>query len=242
MSDISPRRRRAARWLLGAGTAFALPLTATVVYAGRAEQVEPAAPMAPAAPTAPEAPAAPQPPKVVKRVVMIHDDADGEKGDALRETDAKFERRVERDGKTIILRSNREIDDAELESKLAKMETDLSALGDLKVLKGPGETMPRIIMRRHGGPGDASAAQAVAAKECAPGEGTQVEAKGQDGGQRRVVRIVTCGAGTHQDAALKAIRQARASIANDGAVSGAIREQVLKELDASIAEMEKGAD
>ncbi len=250
MSDISPRRRRAARWLLGAGTALALPLTATVVYAGRDVAQTPAAPEAPAAPAAPQAPEAPaapeapKSPKVIKKVIMIHEDGEGEKGHTLHEKDAKFERRIERDGKTIVLRSNREIDDAELEAKLAKMETDLAGLGDLRALEELGEGQSKIIKRRHLAPGEAPRAHvfAMAGKHCAPGEGTEVEAKAEENGQRQVVRIVTCGAGTHQDAALKAMRQARANIADDGAVSGSIREKVLQELDAQIAEMEKGAD
>ena len=62
-------------------------------------------------------PRAPKPPKVIKKVIMIHNDADGEQGHALDQKDAKFERRIERDGKTIVLRSNREIDEAELEAQ-----------------------------------------------------------------------------------------------------------------------------
>jgi len=38
------------------------------------------------------------------------------------------------------------------------------------------------------------------------------------------------------------MRQARASIANDDAISGSIREKVLQELDASIARMEQDAN
>lgn len=251
MSDISPRRRRVARWLLGAGTALALPLTATVVYAGREAPVAPAAPAAPAAPDTPEAPAAPaapQAPKIVKRVIVIHEDAKGAEGDALDEQDAKFERRIERDGKTIILRSDRALGEAELEAKLAQMDTQLAELGDLKALKGLGEDLgegPRtMILRRHLAPGEAPRAHAfaMAGKDCALGEGTQVEAKADENGQRQIVRVVTCAAGAHKDTALKAMRQARASIANDGAVSGSIREKVLQELDASIARMERDAN
>lgn len=75
-----------------------------------------------------------------------------------------------------------------------------------------------------------------------PGERTQVEAKAGENGQRQTIRIVTCGVGSHKDAALKAVRQARASIATDGAVSGSIREKILQELDASIAQMEREAN
>ena len=82
----------------------------------------------------------------------------------------------------------------------------------------------------------------MAGKDCAAGEGAQVETKADENGQRQIVRIVTCGAGAHKDTALKAMRQARASIADDGAVSGSIREKVLQQLDASIARMERDAN
>lgn len=59
MSDISSRRRLAGRALIGASL-LALPLTATISYAGSINP--PAAPAAPAAPQVPDAPQPPAPP------------------------------------------------------------------------------------------------------------------------------------------------------------------------------------
>ena len=243
MSAISPRRARTARWLLGAGAALALPLTATVVYAGQDAPEPPAPPEAPAvahAPQAPTAPEAPKAPKLVKHVIMIHDDADHAVHDAKHDGEAKFERRIERDGKTIVLRSDHEIDDAEFAGKLLKLD-DLALLeNDDASLIGEGEGRRKLVIRRHGPGGPGTEATMFEGKDCASGGGTRAEADASADGQRQIVRIALCGgAGAHRDVALKAMRQARDSIANDGAVTGAVRTQVLQQLDESIADMEQ---
>ena len=67
----------------------------------------------------PVAPEAPVPPRTVKKVIVIHDEQhDGEHGET-QDGDARFERRIERDGKTIVLRSQRELDET-----IAEMEQD----------------------------------------------------------------------------------------------------------------------
>ena len=255
MSDISPRRRRAARWLLGAGAALALPLTATVVYAGQdapEPPVAPLAPVAPAAPQAPEPPVAPEaplPPRIVKKVIVIHEDEhDSEHGEKP-DGEARFERRIERDGKTIVLRSHRELDEAQLAAKLAQIDARLAGLGalgaqgDAKAWAEAGKGLRTMTIRRQPGSGDAPAARVMMfdASDCGPGKDTQVEADASASGQREVVRVALCGVGPHSEIALKAIRQARASIASDDAMSGDIRTKVLRELDETIAQMEQDA-
>lgn len=252
MSDISPRRRRTARWLLGAGAALALPLTATVVYAGQdapEPPTPPIAPQAPPAPNTPTAPAAPTAPKIVKHVIMIHDDkARGDEPDGK----AKYERRIERDGKTIVLRSDHEIDEATLEKKLVEMETKLAKLDHLKLdhLKLDGDPMGwindgegrrKLVIRRMG-PGAAGAhAMMFEGKDCGPGEGARAAADSGPDGERQMVRIAICGAPGHRDSALKAIREARANIATDDGMSTEVRAKVLDQLDRSIARMEQDA-
>lgn len=255
MSDISPRRARTARWLLGAGAALALPLTATVVYAGQdapEPPVAPTAPVAPAAPQAPEPPVAPEapvPPRTVKKVIVIHDEQhDGEHGEE-HDGEARFERRIERDGKTIVLRSHRELDEAQLAAKLAQMDARLADLdafdaqGDAKPWAEAGKGLRTMTIRRQHGSSDGAAARVMMfdARECGPDKGTQFEADASASGHREVARVALCGVGPHGEIALKAVRQARASIASDGAVSGDIRTKVLRELDETIAEMEKDA-
>ena len=93
MSDISPRRRIAARALM-IGALAALPLTASISYAeelsapeappepvaplAQAAPVAPLASEAPAAPDAPLAPVAPLAPEAPEQIIMVKDGDDGE--------------------------------------------------------------------------------------------------------------------------------------------------------------------
>ena len=98
MSDVSPRRRLAARALI-IGALAALPLTATVSYAERMVAPQPpappAAPEAPAlgvpdAPAAPDAPLPPEPPEpgevseTTRHVIVMSDEDDRDGGEAKR--------------------------------------------------------------------------------------------------------------------------------------------------------------
>lgn len=130
MPEPTKTRRRLGRGLL-IGAALALPLTATIGYAA------PDMPEAPTPPTAPDAPAAPDAPKVerkVHRVVIVEKHGDG-KDDAALKT-----RTIERNGKTIVIKTDKDLSDAELDAKLAKIEADLEK-GDLMVM-APEPPMP----------------------------------------------------------------------------------------------------
>lgn len=108
MSEPTPLRRNLGRALL-AGAALALPLTASITYA--ADQ-DPAAPPAPQA--APQPPAAPTAGEVDAVIV------DTRSSDSK---DAKLETRViEKDGKTIVIKSAKPLTDAELQERIAKAE------------------------------------------------------------------------------------------------------------------------
>lgn len=128
MTEPTAARRLAGRLLIGAA-ALALPLTATITYAAAdapdAPQ-PPAAPSAPSAPTPPEAPEAPSAPgkmKVhkVQKVVIV----DVPEGAAI--DDKKLHTRtVERDGKTIVLKTATPLSDAEAEARIAKAEASMA--------------------------------------------------------------------------------------------------------------------
>ena len=109
MSEPTPRRQLAGRMLIGAA-ALALPLTATITHAAG----DPAAPPAP--------PAAPG--KVEQRQVrkiVIVDNPDGSTID-----DATLHTRtVERNGKTIVLKTRTPLSDAEAEERIAKAEASM---------------------------------------------------------------------------------------------------------------------
>lgn len=113
MHETTPRRRLLGRALIGAG-ALALPLTASISYA--------------AADDAPAPPAAPPAPKVhtEHRIVMI--DKHGGK-------DGKLKTRViTRDGKTIVIKSDKDLTDAEIEARVDKA---LAALPELPAPPAP---------------------------------------------------------------------------------------------------------
>lgn len=254
MSDISPRRRSIGRWTLAAGAALALPLTATVVYAGQD------APEPPVAPRSPTAPAAPRAPHVEKHIEIVTEDLDGHGGGNHK----MYEKRVVKDGKTIVIRSDKPIDEAKLDEHLAKLDRmvdeGISAPvpptppvppvpGTAPAAPGERREIRRIVMHGPDGPGGAEHAPmafAMAFDGGCKGGPTWADADFSndldEGGRKRVnrTRVVLCGkAGEARSAALAGVRRARASIATNKAMGAEIRAEVLKELDQTIADMEK---
>ena len=248
MSDISPRRRSIGRWTLAAGAALALPLTATVVYAGQ---------------DAPEAPVAPAAPRIEKHAVIVTEDVRGNGKDAK-----MYETRVEKDGKTIVIRSDKPIDQAPFEAHLARLGRmeDMDSIAPVPPIPpvppvpgvapaAPGERreVRKIIMHGDGhgeghGEGHGGMAFAMAMDGGCKGGPTWADADvsrdSAEGGRKTVnrTRVLLCGkVGEAKAAALAGVRQARASIAANKALADEIRAEVLKELDHTIADMEKDA-
>lgn len=211
MPEPTKTRRRLGRGLL-IGAALALPLTATIGYA---------APDMPAPPAAPEAPSAPDAPKVerkVHRVVIVEKRGDGE------HDDAKFKTRViERGGKTIVIKTDKDLTEAEVEAKIAKVEADMLAMPPEPPMPpaAPGEPrqIRKIIMMSSdgehvihglGGEGpqvrtmrihrDGSEAHAIAvaggAAACKDAAtNNEVSATTDKDGKKQVMRIRICGKG-----------------------------------------------
>ena len=254
MNDISPRRRSIGRWTFAIGAALALPLTATVVYAGQD------APEAPTAPTPPAAAAAPAAPRIEKHIEIITEHA-GHPGSGGK----MFEKRVVKDGKTIVIRSDKPIDEARLNDHLARLDAmvddgmmaPIPPVPPVPPVPGvapaaPGEhrEVRTIIMRGgdgHEGKGHEGMATAMAFEGCKGGPtwaNADFSHDLNEGGKKSVnrTRVLMCGkAGEAKSAALASVRQARASIAANRAMADEIRAEVLKELDHTIADMEKDA-
>ncbi len=110
MPEPSKTRRHLGRGLL-IGAALALPLTATIGFAA------PEAPMPPAHPAAPDTPVASDAPKITKRIVIVEKDGVASADDTKLKT-----RVVERNGKTIVFKTDKDLTDAEIEEKIAKAE------------------------------------------------------------------------------------------------------------------------
>ncbi|QGN53829.1 M56 family metallopeptidase [Novosphingobium sp. Gsoil 351] len=250
MSDISPRRRSIGRWTLAAGAALALPLTATVVYAGQDAAAAPAAPTPPAAPAG--VPTAPDEPRIEKHVMIMtkHADHDGKPG-------KMFERKIVKNGKTIVIRSDEPIDEKKLEAHLEHLdqlgEADVVAPvppvppvpGVPPAAPGTRREVRRMIM--HDGQAHEGMALAMAFDGCKGGP-TWANADFShdlDSGSKKSLnrtRVVLCGkAGEAKAAALAGVRKARASIAANHDMPADVRRDVLEQLDETISEMQNEA-
>ncbi|MCA1662468.1 MAG: M56 family metallopeptidase [Novosphingobium sp.] len=250
MTDIPVRRRRAGRWALTASAALALPLTATVVYAGQDAPERPAAPAA-VAPVEPVAPAPPTPPatrKVEKRVIVIeHRDRADAAGDHDKE--AKFERKIEKDGKTIVIRSDQPIDEAEMEGKIAPLLDMTDGMVKLVKPREPGDkrVVRKIIMHDLDGKGPHGHALAFALTKCKEGPvlaDADASRESGDASTRTVdrTRILLCGKEGHGKAeALAKVRGARDRIAASETMSAEVRADILRQLDETIAKLEREA-
>ena len=167
-----------------------------------------------------------------------------------------FEQRVEKDGKTIVIRSDKPIDEAQLEAHLAGLErmADQGMIAPLPPLPplppvpptpppAPGERreIRKIVM--HGGEGH----EAMAIDGCRGGAllaDADVSRNSGEGEHKTVsrTRVLLCGkVGEARAEALASVRKARASIAANKAMADDIRREVLEELDHTIADMEKEA-
>ncbi|MFM5886353.1 MAG: M56 family metallopeptidase [Novosphingobium sp.] len=224
MTEPSPTRRLAGRLLIAAGV-LALPLTASITYA--AQDAPPAPPAAPDAPAAPEAPAAPG--KAEKRIVIVQ--KHGENVD-----DARLRTRtVIKDGKTVVFKTDKDLNDAELDKAL---EEALADLPDMPANSG----QRRITIRRIGaGPGpeemtvDASAVDMTGCKDGGP---VDVDESKEEGGRRHRIVIKMCAKDFAQATAADAIRKARDEVAADKSIPDDVRAKVLRQLD---EELEKNA-
>ncbi|HVR91072.1 MAG TPA: M56 family metallopeptidase [Novosphingobium sp.] len=240
MNEVNPRRRLLGRVLIGAG-ALALPLTASISYAAQD------APEAPTPPSAPEAPTAPDAPKVERHITIIeHRDGHGDHARTIDESKLHT-RTVTRDGKTIIIKTDHEISDADLEERLANLDDLVPPVPPVPPVPGVAPIAPEAPQRierrmviRHGeghGPGEIRI-MSDGGREvtCAPGrEAADVDTSGEGTAQR--VRIRLCHAAAAKVSALEGIRRARASIAANPELSARIKADVLRELDDEIRDL-----
>ena len=205
MPEPTKTRRRLGRSLLIAA-ALALPLTATIGYA---------------APDMPAPPAAPDAPKVerkVHRVVIVEKHGDGKLGEAKLKT-----RVIERNGKTIIIKTDQDLTEAEVEAKIARVEADMLAVppeppalpaapgeprtvrkvivmsGDGEhMIHGPGGEGPQVrTMRIHKDGAEAHAmAMAGGGADCKDVKNSnEISATTDKDGRKQGVRVRICGKG-----------------------------------------------
>jgi bla regulator protein blaR1 len=136
MKNISQQRRWAGRAALVGAALVALPLTATVSYAVVQADAQPTPPTPPTPPTEPAPPTPPTPPRVI--VVGSGEDA------------SMTERRIERDGRTIIVRSaGAGMSDAEVDRIVAEaLADDAIAQGGATANTSADGTRRVVVVRR----------------------------------------------------------------------------------------------
>lgn len=242
MTQPSPRRSRLGRLMIGAGV-LALPLTATITYAATEEA---AATPPPTAKTRTET-----------RVVVIEHDGHQKDGTA-----PKFTRTITSDGKTIVIKSDKELSEAEVQQRLARIEADLPAPPAPPEPSAPGEVAappappvpPRVVMI-HRLDRDVAAAEreaeqaslhaeqlsahalAMAEQSTCKGGAKTYDFTGSSdkGSEQMTTRIRICAMRN----ALDSLRHARAGIAGDTRMDAKVRAEVLSGLDEEIARLSK---
>ncbi len=260
MTQPTQGRRLAGRLLIG-GAALALPLTATITYA--AGEPEPAAPSAPpAAPTWDakevqiDADTATEPgkPGRIHKIVVVEK---GE-GDAVLST-----RTITRGNRTYVFKTTKPLSDAEVEQRIAGIEKGQTVSAEAFVIKagnGPVPPVPpvppvslvasadqagrrevRTIIVSDNGPGgggmEAHSQQTFSGKCSSKPFVAQASQAGE--GKRGNAYVMICGHDGDKAGTLMGLRRAREKVAADPKMPAGIKADVLGQLDAEIARVEK---
>jgi bla regulator protein blaR1 len=210
MKDTSKSRLWAGRAAIFAAAAVALPLTATVIPVFAAEDEKAADTEKAEVKTR------------VKKVIVVKDtDGKDVTVDVSGDADTPFVKTIKKDGKTIVLRSTKELSEAEVDKMVADAEKSRADADIAIATSGDGDGKPRKLMiRTHHGEGDADGkanafawssdkdimihGEAIAMMipeihvsefkgKCNKGEPVRSDVTGSDGKNRSRVRIVMCG-------------------------------------------------
>lgn len=251
MKDASTTRRSLGKLGILAAAAIVLPLTATVVPAVTAQADSPVA----AASTA-------EAEKTVrKKVTIIKMDKDGKTVDVVSHNHDGV-KKIERDGKTIVIHGGGELSDADLdrisreaekageEAEKALAEADIAhghadeahraadvargmaEVHRVRALKMASAYIPEIDIRE-------------VTRNCKEGEPVTTNVEGFDGVSKSRVKIVMCGKGQAKFArleALKGLQEARGEISADSEIPDAVRKDVIEKLEQQIRKLKADAD
>lgn len=216
-------RTRLAAALLACGAALAaVPLAQAL-----AEPTPPAPPAPPAPPRAPDAP------RMEQHVVIVNTDGNIDEDDDEVGLNTRV---VTRDGKTFVFKTKDKLSDAELERRVAEAEAAIPPVPPVPPVPGvDGRRVEKRVIVRHAG-GDVDVAQF----DCDGKDAANIDTSAEEGGKKTRVKIRVCGDGEGSaDEALQAVRDARARIASDGSLSDSMRAEILGQLDAEIARLER---
>lgn len=250
MTEPTSQSRLIGRLLLGAA-ALALPLTASITYAAQD---------APAPPAPPEAPEAPSVKKTTK--VMIIDNPSGSTIDD-KDLHTKV---IEKDGKTIVLKTTKPLSDAEADKHIEKAMSSMSHADKMVGMDHAGEpkTHKIVMVERLGGEGKDGDAKKTERREvrtfvmhdegkgadmammhggamvmtgCAEGKPIEAKTESKVNGEHKIAKVMICSKGGDKAQALAGLKKARDKVAADSSLSAEIKTEVLKQLDAEIAKL-----
>jgi bla regulator protein blaR1 len=258
MRDTSKRRLWAGRAAIFAAAAVALPLTATVVPVFADDQ-----PIA-------EGDAAKDVRHKTKIMIFKGEDGKMEKVDISGDADTPFVKTIQKDGKTIILRTSREMSDDEVEKLVADAEISRAQAeadrgqaeadrgqaeadrGQAEADRAYAEAMEATVIkvRRHDGKDMAASYVpeidiSEVTKNCEEGQPVTTNVTGFDGKNKSRVRIVMCGKGQAKLAkahAIQGLREARAEIADDKDIPESTRKSILDSMEKQIKRMQDEVD
>jgi len=242
MKDATAERRLFGKLGVLAAAAIILPATATIVPAAIAQD----APANPAAPAAPEAPAASEAPKMVKKVKVIKINRDGEPGDVIgHDGDGENVRKIERDGKIFVFRTDKKLSEAEVE----KMVADAEKLGAEAGKSSSGSArataeVPRIQAVKIAPAYISKIEFREVTENCKEGQPVTTDVEGFNGTNKSRIRLVMCGKGQARVArveAIKGLREARDEISGDADMPAKIRKDVVEKLEQQIRRLEAQA-
>ena len=248
MKDTSTRRLWTGRTAIFVAAAIALPLTATVVPVFALDK-----------PVAQDDTLTTDH-LTTKIYIRKQDEGDTQTITLGEDSDVPFVKSIQRDGKTIIVRSNREMTEVEVEklvgdaeSSSAQAEADCgqaeAARGQAEAARGEAETARAHAIAMVHNMDVASYIPDIdiseITKNCEAGQPVTTEATGFDGKNKSRVRIVMCGKGQAKLAkaqAVQGLREARAEIVNDTDIPESMRKSILDSMEKQIKRMQEQAD
>lgn len=247
MKDASKQRQSLGKIGLIAAAAIVLPLSATFVPAAlkAAEEND-------------QASDAPKVEKKVKVVMVKHEDGDVHVINGEGEGD--HVKKIERDGKTFVFHTDKELSDDEVEQMIAKAEASRgeaeAAAEGAEIARGHAEEAraQAEIIRIHALKNVENMDIAAMipdidikeiTKNCNVGEPVTTDVQGFDGSKKSRVKIVMCGKGHAKLArleAIKGLKEARDDIKDEEDMPNKVRKDVMEKLDEQIKKLEKQSD
>jgi bla regulator protein blaR1 len=250
MKDTSTKRRIFGRIGVIVATAVILPATATIVPAVVAQQNT----------STPGESAKTEAVRSHAKVIMVKK-GDGETVDVVTHKNSKVHK-IERDGRTIVIHSDKELSDADLDKMAADAEKHaadaekwaeqarevrgtvdeariaadvargMAEVHRVNALKMASSYVPEIDIREIRG-------------NCKEGQPVSTNISGFDGHNKSRVKLVMCGKGQARVArasALEGLREARDDVASDDEIPNNVRKDVVEKLEEQIRKLESQVD